>query len=187
MNLQLGNNTVTWNIVIVIGMLLLVGLSAAEIFIPKPGTVMAERRYQREKQELVASIAETDAKLKAHTVEVEQLTYTGIPDAITPIILEEINKVAKTKYVNVKSFRPQKSEAGDGIVRIPYVLLVEGRFVDIVSFVRTADEPSTLYSVNLLQTASADGESDRVNATIGIVAFTRPPEDEKATQTVRKN
>lgn len=187
MNLQLGNNSATWNVVIILGMILLVGLCAAEILIPKPGHIVAERRYQREKIELTAAIQKAEDTLKSHTAEVEQLTYTGIPDSITPRILEQVNQIAKTNNVNVKSFRPQRVEAGDGIVRLPYILLVDGKFTDVVSFVRTADEPSTLFSVNLLQTAAADGQSDRVNATIGLVAFTRPPEEETSPRTASKN
>lgn len=177
--MQLGNNVLTWNLVIIVSAIVIVGVFVAEFFLPEPVMSKERQRYTAQVRETKLETEEAKEQLVILTDALERFTYSGQAEAVTPKILEQVNQLAETKSVNVKSFRPQRIEPSEGLVKLPYVLQISGTYPNVVSFVRTIDEPSTLFSVYLLQVAAADGETDQVNATVGIVAFARPPEVKK--------
>ena len=183
MNLEFGNNKQTWNIVIGACLVTMLGIAIGDMLIPKPNAARERKRFTQETQKIKAEINEGEQRLATETVTVQRYTYKGDPETVTPKILDHVNQLAKTNAIKVKSFRPQKAQEADGIVRIPYTVQVEGKYKDVVAFIKSVDEPSTLFSVNLLQLSAADGESDTVNATVGISAFSLLPEKVKETPT----
>lgn len=171
MNIKLGNNIATWNIVLSFGMILVVCLILFDWLVPKPSAAVVEAKYEAEFQELEASLKLNEKKLQDVQEALTTYSYKGDPESVTPQILALVNSIAKNKNITVKSFRPQKPDNVENLTRLKYVVLVEGSFRDVVSFVKAADEPTNLFSVSAFQAASADGESDKVNATISLVAF----------------
>lgn len=181
--LQLGNNKASWTFASGIAVVLLLAVVVLELVIPKPSLTAEHNKAIQKRDDLKHQVKMARARLEEKKDAVNKYSFKGTAEEVTPKILQVVNKVAADHKVAVKTFRPQKDTTSDGIVVLPYVLQIEGHYPDVLAFVKNADEPSTLFSVHLLQVAAADGETDNVNATIGIVAFALLPQETKPATT----
>lgn len=93
-----------------------------------------------------------------------------------PTALGQVNEAAVKRKVKVSSFRPQKINNVKGVTLVPYVMTVEGSYPDVVGLVRDLGNENSKLAVNLVQLASADANSDKVSATVGLVAYISSPE-----------
>lgn len=182
-DIQLGNNVLTWNLVIGFSVLLFAATLAFDLLVPKPSKQQAYAAHLSKKSDIEIETLQAKRKLEEAQTVLETYTFQGHPETVTPKILEQVSAIARNHNIAIKSFRPQKTDAEEGIARLPFVVLVEGTYPNLVSFVKALDEPSVLLGVNLLQVSAADGETDRVNATLGLVAVTVPTENQPQEQT----
>lgn len=175
MNLTLGNTVKTWNAVAIITLLALLGLAIADILIPKPRVADLHRKMGREQSQLKIAVSEAQRQLDAGDPSAT-LVWDTTAESITPSLLNKVNSVANGHKVKVKAFRPQKSETKEDIVRLPYLVIAEGSFVQVASFVRSLESGDLKAGVSQVQISAQGGDSDAVNATIGLVAYSKPPE-----------
>lgn len=82
-----------------------------------------------------------------------------------------MNQIARKRNLKVASFRPQKPVDEAGLLRLPYLVSLEGTYRDALAFVKELEKPQNRLAVNLVQLASADGETSMVRATVGIWAL----------------
>lgn len=174
MNFELGNNLRTYNIFIGILLLVLIGVAAFFTIVPKPNKLVAERagilRLEKAERELKLN----EAKLEALQVK-DAAIWEGQADTVTPQILQSISIIAKAQGINLKSFRPQAPIADGEISRGNYVLLIDGSFPDVANFVRALESPTSRLAVSQVQLTAVDQETDKVNATVGVVAYVLQP------------
>lgn len=186
MNFELGNNLRTYNILTVLLLLCLAGIATFFFIVPKPDPEIAERagklRLEKAQKELNLNLAK-QASLK----EKNPALWEGQTETITPQILQSISVIAKAQGVNLKSFRPQTPVADGDLSRGNYVLLIDGTFPQVANFVRALDSAANRLGVSQVQISSSDQESDKVNATVAVIAYVKQPVVEKSRESSEKS
>lgn len=174
MNIELGHNVKTWNLVIAFALVLLVAVAAFDLLVPKPSVQKERVRMTSELRKAEISRDEAEEKLEELTLNPPK-AFEVLPEKATPAILAEVTRLAGTSKVNVKSFRPQRPDMNGAMARLTYVVLADGTFDQAMAFAKALDASDNRIGVTQIQFASADGETDKVNVTIGIVAYAEKP------------
>ena len=183
-NIKFGNNVMTWNIVSALALLALVVTVVYDYVTPIPSAIEAKKKEIQKQTELRRDLRQDEERYTKIDSEIANLITANDGENLAPQTLKEVNTLAAMTKVKVKSFRPQRPETGSDVTRMNFVVLCEGDFPNVMAFLRAADEPGVPFGVYLIQMASSDGESDKVNLTIGIVAYASP-EIERAPQQVK--
>ncbi|MGE0001577.1 MAG: hypothetical protein AB7F50_00410 [Fimbriimonadaceae bacterium] len=141
------------------------GLTPREPKEALPATLkMQERRKDRDVQEGRADLARLEQQLGSST-------WSKSTDEFGPFLMRQIGTWAGKTSVGMVSVRPQKTERTENSLQYNYLLTMEGGFPNMVQFLSEFETPGSLLSVRTLQISSADGESDRVRANIGVIAY----------------
>jgi Tfp pilus assembly protein PilO len=127
-----------------------------------------------------------DARIRAQQVsaQVAGSTWAVPSDQVAAQSLAKITGFAKARNITVVAFRPQKTVEVEGLTQLPFLILVDGKFPEVMQFMKDIERTDTKLAVSLVQMASADEASDRVSATIGAAAYLQP---QKKGATVGKN
>ena len=128
-----------------------IGLMSATLlyiwFVPQPGGVNAAREFRRERdgvhQRMVAASADRN-RLEA---DIRGLTWQLDPPDAGPAVLASITEAARKSGVRIASFRPSKPDTVEGLVRIPFEVMVEGSFPAVSSFARNIEAPFSKLAV----------------------------------------
>ena len=155
----------TSNIIYGIACALLAG-SIYVLLMPKPRPKVTRIATRKEEQAIRAAREQT---LAASAV-VAARTWTGEDAAITGRILDLTTTLARKRNVSFVRLQPQRSTLGVALEQLPYLLVVEGPFPAVAALERDLEVPGNRLAVNAIQLASSDTESNKVSASIGIVA-----------------
>ncbi len=175
MNIEFGNNIRTWNIVCGLALFVMVLIAAFDLFVPKPD-------YQAVIDRRAEQIADLEIEVARASAELERLQsatpniWEGNMEDVTPRLLAEASRLCANHNVNLKSFRPQNPVSDGETIRANYVMLVDGSFPQVTALIRAIDSPASRIGLSVIQISAADQESDRVNATLGVIAFLKAPE-----------
>lgn len=124
-------------------------------------------REQRQARDV--ELARKDLKKFEETVASDTWTKSG--DEFGPFLMREVGGWARKTGVGMVSVRPQKTERTEFAIQFNYLLTMEGSFPNLVKFVEEFETPESVLSVRTLQVTSADAETDKVRASIGVVAY----------------
>lgn len=144
----------------------LLAAAAVGLVWPKPRAKSTQAGIR--KQESIARQARTDS-LVARSI-VQSRTWVGEDSAITAGILNLTTTLARKRNVGFVRLVPQRADLGGQLERLPYQLVVEGRFPDVAALEKDLEVPANRLAVSAFQVASSDTETNKVSATIGIVA-----------------
>lgn len=97
--------------------------------------------------------------------------WTQAADEIAAATMAKVTSLAQSRGLRVVAFRPQRIQEDTGIIRLPYQATLEGPFPQIMGFVQDLETSKFKTIVSTIQIASADGASDKVSSTIGLVAY----------------
>lgn len=160
-----------WSFLTLIGILGLVLNLSYLLYKPKDNTKITElkRKNQLRSMDLTALSARKDTK-KA-SAEIKDHLWTVSEEQIGPMILGKVNELADAHKLKVLSFRPQKVQSVQGLRQLPYQISVEGPFLDVLALCRDIDSGGAKLVVNSIQFASADGNTDKLSSTIGVLAY----------------
>lgn len=131
---------------------------------PRPKVVKLAARKQEE------SIRTARQRALEASGSVASRTWTGEDAAITGRILDLTTTLARKRNVGFVRLQPQRATLGVPLEQLPYLLVVEGPFPAVAALERDLEVPANRLAVNAIQLASADTESNKVSASIGIVA-----------------
>ena len=104
----------------------------------------------------------------------EKTKWKEKPDLITGNVLSIVRAATGKASVKLISFRPQRTVETTDLLQLPYVLAVDGSFPNVVKFVQSIEESDAKLAVSSFQLASAEGTSDFVTASVGLVAYRDP-------------
>lgn len=168
---------------------ILTGLAVAVLFVTlvamiavpkadaKEGLLKAKRQISKDR---VATIIAREDADKAESV-VRLRTWPGTPGTIGPVARERLRALAAKVGVSLTSFRPQRQNDNGELSQLPFVATIEGPYPNVVRFVRGAESPTTKLAVNLVQISNSDDASNRVNATVGLLAYLVPQKPQEKT------
>lgn len=175
-------DSVVPNLITVAAVLALVGGLALQ-WLPKPSDPHLVSRTRAETTSVLEQKKKTDEMMATSKAYVENLTWSGEPDQINETILNRVNALIKKNSLKLSSLRPQRANTVDDLDTMPYLVIVEGTFPQIVQFARDLDVPANKLATSLIQISTADTNSGRVTANIAVVAYLNP---KTATTTLKK-
>ena len=172
MKVRVNDNTENVITAIMIVSALVLVATLASLFIFKAPTSAAAKKDHNTKvmrTEQDTLIAQKDAD-KAEAENKPHLWNMSLQN-VGPAALAKITALAKTHQVKLSSFRPQRTIDVDGLTQVPFLMTIDGSYPNVVGFVRDIESSDTKLAVSQAQMTSSDGGSDKVSASIGIVAY----------------
>jgi len=167
-------------IVSFVSLIALVGLLIFTFVMPKSNPKgVASRQRQKE----VATLAETN-EARDRKLEIENFvalkTWQGDSQTVTPAAFAIVNRLVTANKLKLVRFQPQKTGVVGELAQLPFVLTVEGSYLQTLKLTEALEAESKLV-VTLVQLGSSDPATDATTATIGLTAYLKQ-EPEPATQ-----
>lgn len=116
------------------------------------------------------SIAVAQRDLKTAQAEVGAHTWVGEDAEITGGVYSLTTALARKRNVTFVRMQPQRFTLGIPLEQLPYLIVVEGKFPDVVALEKDLEVPANRLAVNAIQLASSDSETNKVSANIAVVA-----------------
>jgi len=172
-------NERSWNSISLAAIVAMVGVLIGQFMLPTPklGKVVQTRRNEETK--LRKEIDKLRLDVSTLRVKNDKRLWTQPADQVGAAAMAKVTEIAASKSLKVLAFRPQRTVEDTGVTRHPYQVAVDGSFVQVLEFVRALETPNLKLPVVTVQLAAADGATDRVTATIGIVAYRAEQETKK--------
>ncbi len=101
-------------------------------------------------------------------------TWSEQPAAIQDKVLTLTATLAKKRGLSFIRLLPQRVSLSDPLEQYPFLLVVEGPFPKVAALEKDLELPANRLAVSLFQITSSDSESDKVSASIGLVAHRIP-------------
>lgn len=156
------------------------GLFMAFAPTPKPSLSPDQVRSQTNKAKIAIKTAQKNIDVAKKVI--AKQTWPGTSEEVLPLALQKVATIAQSHHLKIVGFHPQNVITAPNISLVPLIINVDGPFTSVIAFARELETPGTNLNVNLMQLATADQESNKVTASIGIVAY-QPVIDESATPT----
>ena len=171
MNLKLGN--LNWGAVSAV--IALLGVITFDIVAPEP--VSAHPKSKKSIDEYKKEVDATSKELEAEEAALQSLLWQSSRDEIGPVAMAWVSEQARAKFVDVRSFRPQKTVREGDVEQLNYLVTAEGTYPSVLEFLKVFESEESLLAVKLIQISSIDGSSDLVRASISIVAYLEVPKN----------
>lgn len=133
------------------------------------GKVVATRA--KEDRDLDADIKKLRDDVTSTRAKNNTRLWTQPTDEISAATMAKVTSLAQGRNLKVIAFRPQRTQDDSGVLRIPFQASIEGPFPQVVALLKDLETSKFKVIVSTVQIASADGASDKVSATIGLVAY----------------
>jgi Tfp pilus assembly protein PilO len=173
--MTLGNNLTTWNILCGLAMVVMVGAACFELAVPKPNSTKEWRKLDGQRKILIVKQRNTENDLEKARKQMASFVRKGGSEQAAPVVLDDLNTVAKATGVKLANFRPGRTTASGDLTMVPFDVTATGSFNQLVDFMRRTEEPSHLLAVNSLQINNSEGAGDQVTATISFVTLNQTP------------
>ncbi len=162
--------------VLMAGAVVVLAITLGFMLMSKPRAIGSTLSRNREERKIKTETAQAEAAWKKSTAAALPRLWSGTPDQVAPAAMSTVSALVRRHNLRLVAFRPQRAAEGFELAQVPFLISLEGPFPAVTGFVRDLDSQGSRLAVNLVQVASADPTSDRVNATVGAVAFLKPVE-----------
>ncbi len=164
-------NERTWNQVALGAIVVMAGILIVTLLMPVPRVRIINKARSQEEAKLRSDIGRLRDEVAAMRVKNQKRLWSQPADQVAAAAMAKVTEIALSKSLKVLAFRPQRTADDNGITRHPFQVSLDGSFVQVLGFVRALETPNLKLPVVTVQLAAADGATDRVTATIGIVAY----------------
>jgi len=154
-----------------------VGAGAFILFtMVRPGTTIADldKSANAQRTKIFSQKKDAQKKLSESQITIDADAWFGDPEYVITDSMKEVSAAAQSHKIKLVAFRPQNAAVADDLNTIPYLVTVEGPFAAVLDFERELDTLKSKLGVSLIQVNSADPNTDRVTANIGLVAYLKP-------------
>lgn len=159
---------------VIVAMVVLASTLILLIAVPKPSTYGLQRKYRNRAFELSLLNKRAEGNLAQKQKTVISQTWSIPEQKVGPTALANVTALVKKNGLHMVSFRPQRRNDEASFVQLPYLLTIDGPYPSVMALCRQLEDPSAKLAVSLVQIASAEETSDRVTASIGLVAYLSP-------------
>ncbi len=154
-----------------VAILIFAGALIALVVFPAPSMASVKKSHIVDRKRVDQSIQDAGKKAKEQETTNGVLLWSASLESIGPSALSKITLMAKSHQVKLSSFRPQRTGDVDGLTMVPFLMNVDGSYPNVVAFVKDIESTGSKLAVNQVQMSSVDGVSDKVSASVGIVAY----------------
>lgn len=131
---------------------------------PRPKNTDAEVR----KQKVLVLRAKSDALVAQASV--QSRTWKGTDVDIANGVYNLTTTLARKRGVSFVRLQPGRAALGGALEQLPYLLVVEGPFPAVAALEKDLEVPANRLAVSAFQLASSDASTNKVSASIGVVA-----------------
>lgn len=161
----------TWNSVSLVAIVVMGLVVAAYLLFPVPSLKKVTQTRRNQETDLYKDIDKLRDDVSLTRTRNLQRLWTQPADQVAAAAMAKVTQLAQAQSLKVLAFRPQRVQEAPGVTILPYQISMEGYFPKVMAFIRSMETPNVRLPVINVQIASADGASDKVTATIGIVAY----------------
>lgn len=160
-----------WKGACVAAMIVLVFLAGYNFLSPQPAPAQAVAKRQAEVRKLETELetfrndVTKDRKLN------QSRLWTQSGDQLGAEAMKIITGLAQANRLKVVAFRPQRSQTEGELTRYGYLAALDGSFPAVMGFLSSLESQAKRLALSSIQISSADGASDRVTASVSVVAF----------------
>lgn len=144
---------------------------------PKP--VVNAHSHEVNDAKTAINLRNTTETLAKNQKVVAQHAYSATEQEIEPELLRSLGETALKHKVKLSAFRPQRSVDNSGLTILPYQLSIEGTYLNVLAFANDLEVQADKIALTQILLSSADGNTDKVNATVGVAAYNLPPSSTK--------
>ncbi len=157
--------------IILCSILILVSTLLYELLAPKPNALAHSVQKARDEKELKKQVKFTKEQVVELDKKVHSRLWKGDTDAITATLLGKATTLAKQNTLGLTAFRPQKPQALEGVMELPFSIIVTGSFMAVQRMAHALEDKNNNVALRSLQVASADSATSNVMATINLSAY----------------
>jgi len=160
-----------------LGWNLLLGVSVVGIVVagwygfyraPAPSRTAA---YGKESVRVAAATRRAQEAASSNLASVRARTWNVDLDTLGSTALNQLTVLTQKHGVQLSGFRTERAVDVATLKEAPMVANVEGKFLDVVSFVQSLEKADSKLAVNLLQVSASETAPGQVTATLGLVGF----------------
>lgn len=157
----------------ILALAILIGVAAVgfDLFWPDPAPAKSKLQRAKEEAELEASLKDLRERQAQAKSLIATYAWEGDPRKVSADALASATEIAQECGVKLATFRPQRPGEAESVVTLAYTMSLEGSFPNVHEFLRRLETKPSRLSVVMVQLASADGSSDKVNATVEARAY----------------
>jgi hypothetical protein len=144
-------------------------------FLRTPERPTANRQTAQAMARIDAANDQADKAL----AEIRARTWNQTPEALAAQTLNRLTQIAERNKLALTSFRGDRTVEKQGLTEAPFVVVVDGAFPSVLSFLEQVDQPGSKLATELLQIQASEGHPGSVTATVGLLGFLLP-EDKKS-------
>jgi Tfp pilus assembly protein PilO len=150
------------------------------LLVPKPSSAGMQKTYRDQDFQTRLTTKDVRERLTQMEARSARLLWNVPAPQVGPQAMARVNVLAQKYGVNVVAFRPQRTSKIGTVTELPMAVSLEGPFPGIAGFLTDLEAPANRLAVTLVQVSAADGNSNLVNATVGLVALqVDPPKGQK--------
>jgi Tfp pilus assembly protein PilO len=164
-------NEQSWRAATIVAMVLCVLLLAFHLFVPRQRLAANTARHQADELKLMQEVK--DLRDRVSLMQTVNATHVsqGPGDSVGAEAMATVSNLAKTSNLKLIAFRPQRPQIDGVLTRNAYLAALEGPYPNVVRLVNTIEKSSKKLAVQSMQLASADGATDKVTASVTVVAY----------------
>lgn len=173
--MTLGNNLTTWNIVCGLAIVVMVGAACFELAAPKPSAQAEIKKLDGKRKLLLVRDRAVQVEMEKAKANLAAYIRKNTAADTAPIVLSDLNTLAKAAGVNLTNFRPGRTTVSGDVTVVPFDVTATGTYNQLVTFMRKTEEPDHLLAVNSIQITNSEGAGDQISATLSFVTLVSTP------------
>jgi Tfp pilus assembly protein PilO len=159
------------SLVILCSIVVLAGCLGYYVFGPKVDVKAAQKNRAKMTDQLYDQAKTAEANVKQETAIVKQRLWNMPAEEVGPVAMQKVGEIALLNHVKVQSFRPSRITDAGGLEQVPFQVVINGVYPNVIAFTRALERSPAHFAVNQVSMSAGDGNTDNVAATISIIAF----------------
>lgn len=159
-----------WNVLLTISIVLIF----ATVFVGFywPGNGRAKVKHERSDVDRLADAVTRERDATARTMKgLKPRMWAMAPEALASTVLDQMTALTQKNHLQLTEFRTEKLLEVALLKEETFSSVVEGRFVDVMTLLKSLEAPDSKLVVNVLQFSSSDNHSDRITANLSLAGF----------------
>jgi hypothetical protein len=141
------------------------------LIVPPPTVAGQVAGRERAKQQIQQEIADDRRAAKKGRAVVRTQAWRGNADTVSAALLAMMTTQTRQHSLKLIAFRPQRPQTLTGMTELPFTIQVSGPFPRVQAVMAALDTAGNRLTMQSVEIASTDENTDAVTATLGISAY----------------
>ena len=170
-------DTLPAGVIVIASVVAALGLCGFAMFVPKPTTAGLTAKRNKQEAQIIKDTAKAKNQFDEVKSHVDGLVWQLPVADVGPKAMELVTKLADARKLKVVAFRPQRAIDIKQLTSLPFLVTVDGAFPAVQGFIMDLEATGNRLALSQVQLSSAEGTSNRVTASISLVAYAYPKKE----------